>query len=97
MTLHITPEEHNIIAAILAGQPPCYAFGSRVAGTHKPFSDLDICIKGEAPVDDAVMAELKEKFSESNLPYKVDIVDYHRISPSFRQRIETSWVAFDSV
>lgn len=94
MTLHITPEEYKVIAAIVAGQPPCYAFGSRVAGTHKRFSDLDLCLKGEKPIEDDVMAELKGKFSESDLPYKVDVVDYHRISSSFRSRIEESWVLF---
>lgn len=91
-TIHVTPEELLIITKILKGYPPCYVFGSRAKGTQKRFSDLDLCFKGNTPIPDAVIAELEEKFSESNLPFKVDIIDYHTISPSFRRVIEPQFI-----
>jgi predicted nucleotidyltransferase len=62
-------------------------FGSRVSGPVKQYSDLDIAIRGAKPVPIRVMAMLKTAFSESNLPFKVDVLDWHDISDSFRNVI----------
>lgn len=34
------------------------------------------------------MARLKEAFEESNLPFKVDVLDYHAVLPHFRVHID---------
>lgn len=39
-------------------------------------------------MDPAIVAALKEDFSESDLPYKVDLVDWQKVSPSFRAIIQ---------
>jgi len=41
------------------------AFGSRVHGTAKPWSDLDLAIKAESTLDWKVLEEIKEAFQES--------------------------------
>ena len=50
------------------------AFGSRVTGGNRPFSDLDIAISGGAPPDDATLFDLREALEESDLPINVDVV-----------------------
>ena len=60
------------------------AFGSRVAGRPKPWSDLDLAIIGAAPVGWENIAILSEAFQESDLPFRVDVLDWHTLPPGFR-------------
>ncbi len=69
-----------------------YLFGSRATGRNKPFSDIDLCVVSDSPIPDEVMGSLKESFQESNIPFKVDIVDYHQISNEFRAMISKDWI-----
>ncbi|ULX56418.1 nucleotidyltransferase domain-containing protein [Ectothiorhodosinus mongolicus] len=64
-------------------------FGSRATGTAKPFSDLDLAILGEDPLPLPLMAAIREAFAESDLPYKVDIVDWAAVTPRFRDVISS--------
>ncbi|MBC7961848.1 MAG: nucleotidyltransferase domain-containing protein [Steroidobacteraceae bacterium] len=64
------------------------AFGSRVQGNAKPFSDLDLAVMGSAPLDFRQLAALKDAFAESDLPFRVDVVDWAATSESFRKIIE---------
>ncbi len=66
------------------------AFGSRVSGKHKPHSDLDLCILGESPLDIQEITALKEDFSESDLPIRIDLVEWASISADFKKIIEKS-------
>lgn len=65
-----------------------WAFGSRARWTAKPYSDLDLAILGDEPLDVGTRADLQEAFSESDLPWKVDVVDWATTSTSFRKIIE---------
>jgi hypothetical protein len=37
------------------------------------------------------MALLREAFSESDLSFKVDLLDWSRVAPTFRAIIERKW------
>lgn len=50
------------------------AFGSRVTGGNRPFSDLDIAICGTEPLDDMAVFQIREAPEESDLPINVDVV-----------------------
>jgi uncharacterized protein len=50
-------------------------FGSRIHGTAKPYSDIDIAIKCSTPIDRRVLSRLKEALQESTLPIRVDVLD----------------------
>ena len=63
-------------------------FGSRIHGTAKPWSDLDLAIKAESALDWKVLEEIKEAFQESELPFRVDVLDWNEITPAFRRAIE---------
>ena len=57
-------------------------------GTTKPYSDLDLAVISDAPLPLDVLAWLVEDFSESDLPWRVDVVDWAATSESFRRIIE---------
>jgi predicted nucleotidyltransferase len=63
-------------------------FGSRVRGDHKTYSDLDICLDDHGvPLELSQLARLEEEFSNSDIPFKIDIVDWNRITPDFQKII----------
>ena len=89
--IDIDPDHWRIVRDILNKHVPnheVWAFGSRAKGTAKQYSDLDLAIIGNQPLDLALKAAIAEDFSESNLPWKVDIVDWATTSALFRQTIE---------
>lgn len=93
--IEITSVELDIVRAILARHVPdreVRAFGSRVAGPAKKFSDLDLAVMGETPVLSSVLADLEEDFRESDLPFKVDVVEWASTKESFRKIIEREYV-----
>lgn len=90
-TLQVKPAHLKQIKQILKTTIPDHevrAFGSRVTGTAKPHSDLDLTIVSKQTIPLGTIALLREAFSESDLPFKVDIVDWASISPEFRKIIE---------
>lgn len=94
--IDLKPGHLALVRGILAKQAPTYqawAFGSRVRGTAQPFSDLDICLRAEQPMGYEEKANLKLAFSESNLPFLVDIVDLNRCSAAFTQDIERNRIS----
>jgi predicted nucleotidyltransferase len=64
-----------------------WAFGSRVQGRARKFSDLDLAILGETSLSLSAMAALADDFDDSDLPFKVDLVDWTLVSPAFREII----------
>jgi len=88
--IKITREQLRIINTILAIHAPgveARAFGSRVNGIPKDYSDLDIALIGAAKLDTAVIGNLREVFEESDIPFRVDIIDWHSISKEFQKII----------
>lgn len=91
----VTPLELDLVRAILALHVPereVRAFGSRVAGPAKKFSDLDLVVMGDTPLPSSVLADLEEGFRESDLPFKVDVVDWATTKETFRRIIEREYV-----
>lgn len=89
--LDVGDAQWAIIQGILHKHIPdreVWAFGSRAKWTAKEFSDLDLAVIGQKPMPQDVAAALADDFSESDLPWKVDLVDWATTSPSFRHIIE---------
>ena len=89
--LDIEPSDLALVRDILIrhiADRQVLAFGSRTKGRARPYSDLDLCILGEDPVNAAILSALAEDFSDSALPFKVDVVDWATASPSFRAIID---------
>ncbi len=92
MEIDLNPQHRGIVCDILNRFVPHYdvwAFGSRVTGKAKPYSDLDIAIITQQPLDLSTSANLAEAFAESDLPYKVDVVDWAVTSTAFRKIINS--------
>lgn len=71
------------------GEYEVRAFGSRVHKENlKPFSDLDLVVMTEQPLDAPRLGKLQDAFSASDLPFKVDLVDWSSISEDFRRLIQ---------
>jgi uncharacterized protein len=73
-------------------QDEAWIFGSRAKGTAKKYSDLDLVLVGQTQLDLQKRTQLSNAFEDSNLPFFVDIVDWHCTSESFRRIIEQSKV-----
>ncbi len=92
--LEIAPEDLTIVRGILASLAPgreVRAFGSRVCGGARRFSDLDLAIFGDSPLPLDELSDLREAFSGSELPFTVDIVDWHALPARFREGIEAEY------
>lgn len=90
--LYIEPAHKKVVCAILERHLPVHSkvwvFGSRAKGNIKKFSDLDLLIDaGGQPLSWTVLGRLTDEFDISDLPYKVDIVDWATVSEEFRKRI----------
>ncbi|TAK20704.1 MAG: hypothetical protein EPO26_16900 [Chloroflexota bacterium] len=70
--------------------PECevWAFGSRAKWTAKEYSDLDLAVICDRPLGLSTTAALAEDFSESDLPWRVDVVDWATTIEAFRKVIE---------
>jgi len=64
-----------------------YAYGSRVTGGARPYSDLDLLVEGDSRVSLARLLALRSAFDESDLPIKVDVSDWRALSPGFQAAI----------
>ncbi len=62
-------------------------FGSRATGRARRYSDLDLVIDAGRRLTLDETARLAEAFSESDLPYRVDVVDWQAADESFRRLI----------
>lgn len=70
-----------------------WAYGSRVSGKAHEGRDLDLVMRGrnleKLPID--VLAEVKEKIQQSNIPIVVDLFDWARLPESFHHNIEAQY------
>jgi len=67
-----------------------WAFGSRAKGCAGKFSDLDILIEAcpdSSNLPPLTLAKIRTEFSESLLPWPVDVIDGATCEPSFLSRI----------
>src|SRR5438477_6705999 len=97
--IDILPDHLVIVQNILRKYLPAYSkvwvFGSRAKGTARKFSDLDLVIDSGKPLSSTVMTNITFDLEESDLPYKVDVVDWAVIDRSFQKRIHAERIIID--
>ena len=94
--IDVRPADLDTVRCILREQVPdleVHAFGSRVAWNARETSDLDLALMTAEPLGIDRTARLRAAFTDSDLPFRVDIVDWATASESFRQRILENHVA----
>ncbi len=92
--IDIKPRDLETVKKILLRHVPdreVRVFGSRIAGKAKKFSDLDLAVMGENPLSLSLVSALAEDFTESDLPFKVDVVDWTTLKVPFRAIIEKEY------
>lgn len=92
--IDVSPGHLKIILDILKRfAPSCEvrAFGSRCNGKAQKYSDLDLAIVGNEKIDQRLLIDIKDAFEESDLPYRVDVLDWHSISNNFRKIIDEKY------
>jgi Restriction endonuclease S subunits len=97
--IDVRPDHWEIVHNILQKHVPdreVWAFGSRAKWSAKTYSDLDLAIIGERPLSVSVSAALEDDFTESGLPWKVDVVDLATTTPAFRSVIERDRVVIQA-
>jgi hypothetical protein len=60
-----------------------FIFGSSLIKEH--FGDLDLGVIGK--VENKELIKLKEEFTNSTLPYFVDIINFNKVSNEFKKNI----------
>jgi predicted nucleotidyltransferase len=89
--LDLSSAELTLVQAILGRHVPTHtvwAFGSRTRGTAVRHSDLDLAILSDTPLPYTLIGTLREAFSESDLPFRVDILDWATTTEPFRRVVE---------
>ena len=88
--IDLRPDHLEIVRDVLRRHLPTrqvVAFGSRATWTAKEYSDLDLAVLGDEPLPLDTMAALSEGFSESDLPFKVDVVVWANVDDRLRNVI----------
>lgn len=99
MSIQLEARHKELVSELLHDVPTeieILIFGSRVHGTPHRSSDLDICLKGNGPLDPRFLGALEDRLRDSLLPFKVDLLDYARATPEFRAIVDGSserWIA----
>ncbi|BFD46124.1 MAG: nucleotidyltransferase domain-containing protein [Rickettsia endosymbiont of Sergentomyia squamirostris] len=93
--INLEQKDFLLLKSILKKYPYTFqAYGSRVKGGHRKFSDLDLCVM--ELISDEELLNLQEELEESNLPIKVDVkrwlVD---MNEDFRSLIENDLIPLE--
>jgi len=78
-------EAQRILRARLGDRARVLLFGSWARGAPRRASDLDLGILPKAPLPEGLLSELRADFDESDIPYRVDVVDLSRTTARVRE------------
>lgn len=93
--MSLSRKEVDLIISIIhsvVSDAEIFLFGSRASGRERADSDVDIAIRSRIEVTFEQILELKYLFSESDLPFFVDLVDLSVIDSCFRDAIANDLV-----
>lgn len=87
----LSMDERRLVREIIdAHLPPgtkVWIFGSRAKGRARRYSDLDLAVDAGRQLTIDETAALRDHFDECDLPYKVDLIDWHAAGARFRELI----------
>lgn len=90
--LDLTEAQLQIVGKLLTQHLPgatAWAYGSRVKGTARRNSDLDLVVFAHQNLR-ANVAQLQESFEESDLPFPVDLHIWDEIPLDFQSQISAA-------
>ena len=90
--IDVNPRDREILFSLLAQylpDTPVWAFGSRVTGSSKPWSDLDLVVFSGTE-QKYRLSLLKEALEESNLSFRTQLLEWDYLPENFKTNIEAS-------
>lgn len=88
--MSIKTEHKTKMLEVLKGLFPdakIYLFGSRARKTHTDSSDVDLAIDAGEKMPLTAIGEARDVMEALYIPYKVDVVDFHRVPEEMRKLI----------
>ncbi len=85
-----------VLSELKDDQMKIFVFGSRAKGNYRPGSDVDIGFIPQGRLNAGKISFLKEKIEDSNIPYKVDIVNFNEVSDEFRRQAMKNTIIWKS-
>jgi len=67
------------------GEYKVFFFGSRVLGKGSERSDIDVGIEGPKEIPSPIFLEIQEEIENLPILYKIDVVDFKRVSLEFKK------------
>ena len=71
---YVSPSEYQV-----------FLFGSRATGNNAKWSDFDVGIMGKEVLPYSKLEQIEHELEDSNIPYRVDVVDFARASDKFKR------------
>lgn len=62
-----------------------FIFGSRASGKTRKWSDIDVGIWGKNRLTAKTLADIEEDLEDSRIPFRVEVVDFSRVSQDFKE------------
>lgn len=93
--MDLQPRHAEMVCGILKADSKirgAKVFGFRARGKARKFSDLDLLLETVFPLDFKDLAALETAFSESSLPFRVDLADSSHVSALFLDAIKNDCI-----
>ena len=97
--IDINPRDKEILFSLLEQYMPrttVWAYGSRVSGNSQICSDLDLVVFSK-PEQKSQISLLKEALEESNLTFRVDLLEWDSLPDNFKVNIKASSVPLSRI
>lgn len=93
--INIEPKHLKILIGILKQYDiSFFLFGSRITPHVKQFSDIDLLYFEN--IETHLLLKLEEAFEDSDLPYKVDLLAYHKLDEDFKKIIGSRYICLQA-